>query len=72
MAPSCSKSRRNQPIGPEIHGRSSLVIAAMCKDLAYDELFFVLLSDVLRIDLSRVEDKGSQIVNMSFNLFASN
>ena len=47
------------PSNQELHGRPPLVIAAMCQDLAYDELLFVLLSDVLRIDLSRIEDKGS-------------
>ena len=56
----------------ELHGTSSLVIAAMCKDLLYHELLFVLLRNVLRINLSRVEDEGSQIVNMSSDLFASN
>ena len=52
------------PSYQEIHGRSSMVIAAMCKDLLYHEL--------LRINLNRVEDEGSQIVNMSSDLFASN
>jgi hypothetical protein len=35
------------------------MIAAMRKDLTYDELLFVLLGDIMRINLSRVEDKGS-------------
>ena len=60
------------PSDQELHGTSSLVIAAMCKDLLYHELLFVLLRNVLRINLSRVEDEGSQIVNMSSDLFASN
>ena len=60
------------PSDQELHGRSSLVITAMRKDLLYHELFFVLLRNVLRINLSRVEDEGSQIVNMSSDLFASN
>ena len=58
------------PSDQELHGRSSLAITAMRKDLLYHELLFVLLRDVLRINLSRVE--GSQIVNMSSDLFASN
>ena len=60
------------PSDQELHGRSSLVITAMRKDLLYHELLLVLLRNVLRINLSRVEDKGSQIVNMSSDLFASN
>ena len=51
------------PSDQELHGRSSLVITAMRKDLLYHELLLVLLRNVLRINLSRVEDKGSQIVN---------
>ena len=39
--------------------RSPLMITAMCKDLSNDKLMFALLGDVLRINLSRVEDKGS-------------
>ena len=38
------------------------MIAAMRKNLSYDKLMSVLLGDVLRINLSRVEDKGSSIV----------
>ena len=60
------------PSDQELHGRSSLVITAMRKDLLYHELLLVLLRNVLRINLSRVEDEGSQIVNMSSDLFASN
>ncbi len=60
------------PSDQELHGRSSLVITAMCKDLLYHELLFILLRNVLRINLSRVEDEGSLIVNMSSDLFASN
>ena len=48
----------------ELHGKSSMMIVAMRKDLFYDELLFVLLRDVLRINLSRVEDEGLQIGNM--------
>ena len=62
----------SSPSDQELHGRSSLVITAMRKDLLYHELLFVLLRNVLRIDLSRAEDKGSQIVNVSSDLFASN
>jgi hypothetical protein len=43
------------PSDKELHGRSSLVIASMSKDLRYNELLFVLLCDVLRINLSRIE-----------------
>ena len=45
----------------ELPSLSLLMIAAMRKDLSYDKLLFVLLGDVLRINLSRVEDKGSFI-----------
>jgi hypothetical protein len=38
------------PSDQELHGKSSLMIAAMCKDLADNELLFVLLGDVLRVD----------------------
>ena len=62
----------SSPSDQELHGRSSLVITAMRKDLLYHELLFVLLRNVLRINLSRVEDEGSQIVNVSSDLFASN
>ena len=60
------------PSDQELHGRSSLVITAMRKDLLYRELLFVLLRNVFRINLSRVEDEGSQIVNMSSDQFDSN
>ena len=60
------------PSDQELHGRSSLVITAMRKDLLYHELLLVLLRNILRINLSRVEDKRSQIVNMSSDLFAPN
>ena len=60
------------PSDQELHGRSPLVITAMRKYLLYHELLFVLLRNVLRINLSRVEDEGSQIVNISSDLFASN
>ena len=49
------------PADQELHSRSPLMITAMRKDLTYDELLFVLLGDVLRINLSRVKDKGSLI-----------
>ena len=49
------------PADQELPSRSLLMIAAMRKDLSYDKLLFVLLGDVLRINLSRVEDKGSLI-----------
>ena len=47
------------PADQELHSRSPLMIAVMRKDPTYEELLFVLLGDVLRINLSRVEDKGS-------------
>ena len=47
--------RLSSPSDQELHGRSSLVITAMRKDLLYHELLFVLLRNVLRINLSRVE-----------------
>ena len=47
------------PADQELHSRSPLMIAAMRKDLSYGKLMFALLGDVLRINLSRVEDKSS-------------
>ena len=60
------------PSNQELHGGSSMMVATMCQDPIDYEFLLVLLSYIERIDLSRVEYKGSQIVNMSLDLLAFN
>ena len=55
-----------------MHGGSSMMVTTMCLDPVDYEFLLVLLSYIERIDLSRVEYKGSQIVNMSLDLLAFN
>ena len=46
------------------------MITTMCYDFSDHEFLLVLLSYFYRIDLLRIEKKGSQIVNMSLDLLA--
>jgi len=49
-----------------------MMVATMCKDPVDNEFLLVLLSYIERLDLSRVECKVSQSVNMSLDLLAFN
>ena len=58
------------PSNKELHAGSSVMITTMCYDISDHEFLLVLLSDFLRINSIRIEEKGSQIVNMSLDLLA--
>ena len=58
------------PSNKELYAGSSVMITTMCYDIADHEFLLVLLSYLYRIDLLRIEKKGSQIVNMSLDLLA--
>jgi hypothetical protein len=58
------------PSYKELHAGSSMMITTMCYDISDHEFLLVLLSYFLRIDSLRIEEKGSQIVNMSLDLLA--
>ena len=45
-----------------------MMITTMCYDISDHKFLLVLRSDFLRINSMRIEEKGSQIVNMSFDL----
>ena len=53
------------PSNKELHAGSSMMITTMCHDISDHEFLLVLLSYFYRINLTRTEEKGSQIVNMS-------
>ncbi len=58
------------PSYKELHAGSSMMITTMRNDVSNHEFLLVLLSYFSRIDSLRIEDKGSQIVNMSLDLLA--
>jgi hypothetical protein len=58
------------PSNKELHAGSSVMITTMRYDISDHEFLLVLLSYFYRINLTRIEDKGSQIVNMSLDLLA--
>jgi len=58
------------PSNKELHAGSFMMISTMRYDISDQKFLLVLLSDVKRIDSIRIEDKGSQIVNMGLNLLA--
>jgi hypothetical protein len=58
------------PSYKELHAGSSMMITTMCHDISDHEFLLVLLSYFLRIDSLRIEEKGSQIMNMSLDLLA--
>ena len=58
------------PSYKELHAGSSMMITTMCYDISDHKFLLVLLSYFLRIDSLRIEEKGSQIVNMSLDLLA--
>jgi len=60
------------PSHKELHARSSMMIATMRYDISDHEFLLVLLSYFDRINLIRIEEKVSQIVNMSSDLLAKN
>jgi hypothetical protein len=47
-----------------------MMITTMCHDVSDHEFLLILLSYFSRIDSLRIEEKGSQIVNMSLDLLA--
>ena len=47
------------PLNQELHGGSWMMVATMCQDPVDYEFLLVLLSYIVRIDLSRAEYKGS-------------
>jgi hypothetical protein len=58
------------PSNKELHAGSSMMITTMRYDIFDHEFLLVLLSHFLRIDSLRIEEKGSQIVNMSLDLLS--
>ena len=58
------------PLHKELHAGSSMMITAMGYDISDHKFLLVLLSYFDRINLIRIEEKGSQIVNMSSDLLA--
>ena len=54
----------------ELHAGSSMMITTICYDISDQKFLLFLLSDFLRINSMGIEEKGSQIVNMSSDLFA--
>jgi hypothetical protein len=58
------------PSHKELHTGSSVMITTMCDDISDQKFLIVLLNDFTRINSIRTEEKGSQIVNMSPDLFA--
>jgi hypothetical protein len=48
------------------------MITTMRYDISDQKFLLVLLSDFTRIDSIRIDEKGSQIVNMSLDLLAQN
>ena len=60
----------SSPSYKELHARSSMVITTMRYDISDQKFLFVLLSYFDRINLIRIEEKGSQIVKISSDLLA--
>jgi hypothetical protein len=58
------------PSYKELHAGSSMMITTMCHDISDHEFLLILLSYFSRIDSLRIEEKGSQIVNMGLDLLA--
>ena len=58
------------PTNKELHAGSSVMITTMRYDISDKEFLLILLSYFYRINLARIEEKGSQIVNMSLDLLA--
>jgi hypothetical protein len=58
------------PSYKELHAGSFMMVTTMCYDISDHKFLLVLLSYFLRIDSLRIEEKGSQIVNMSLDLLA--
>ena len=54
----------------ELHTGSSMMITTMRYNISDQKFLFVLLSELNRINSIRIEEKGSQIVNMSLDLLA--
>ena len=60
------------PSNKELHAGSSMMITTMSYDISDHEFLLVLLSYVNRINSVGIEEKGSQIMNMSLDLLAQN
>jgi hypothetical protein len=52
------------------HAGSSMMITAMSYDISDQKFLLVLLSELNRINSIRIEEKRSQIVNMSLDLLS--
>ena len=57
------------PSNKELHAGSSMMITTMY-DISDHKFLLVLLSNFMRINSIKTEEKGSQIVNMSLDLLA--
>ncbi len=68
--PTVGTSVISGPSYKELHAGSSMTISTMCHDVSDHELLLVLLSYFMRVDSLGIEEKGSQIVNMSLDLLA--
>ena len=62
----------SSPSNKELHAGSSMMITTMCYDVSDHEFLLILLRYFYRINLIRIEEKGSQIVNVSPDLLAEN
>ncbi len=62
----------SSPSYKELHARSSMMITTMRYGISDHKFLLVLLSFFYRINLIRIEEKGSHIVNMSSDLLAKN
>ena len=60
------------PSNKEFHGASLMMITTMSDNLFDHELLFVLLSNINWIDTMRIKHERMQIMNVRFDLLASN
>jgi len=68
--PTVGTSVVSSPSYKKLHARSSMMITTMRYDISDHKLLLVLLSYFDRINSIRIEEKGSQIVNISSGLLA--
>ena len=59
------------PSNKELHGGSLVMITTMSDNLFNDELLFVLLSNINRIDTMRIKYERTQIMNVRLDRLAS-
>ena len=58
------------PSNKELYSGSSMTITTMRYDISDHKFLLIPLNYFYRINLTRTEEKGSQIVNMSLDLLA--